>query len=138
MANYTTNTKYVPSGFILGKILAVIFVLPRWGAFTYPYLVLGELVFGFILNYFLFKKHFPFVNYFRSFWELFRLLAINIIALVPAAIVRMSFGTNSYFLNLLFSGIVYVGVLLLLSYKSRDLQLFLNTTQISKIVKKLV
>ncbi len=27
MVNYTTNTKYVPSGFVLGKILAVIFVL---------------------------------------------------------------------------------------------------------------
>lgn len=118
--------------------LAVIFLLPRWGVFSYPYLALGEFIFAFILNYFLFKKYFPFVNYFRSFWELFRLLAINVIALVPAATVRMFFGTHSYFLNLLFCGSVYVVVLLLLSYKSRDLQLFLNTTQISKIVKKLV
>ncbi|MBO7238258.1 MAG: hypothetical protein J6U96_03070 [Elusimicrobiaceae bacterium] len=122
----------------LSFTLAVLFVLPKWGPFSYPYLVLGELIFGFILNYFLFKKYFPFVNYFRSFWELLRLLAINIIALVPAAIVRMFFGTHSYFLNLLFCGSVYMSVLLVLSYKSRDLQLFLNTTQISKIVKKLV
>ncbi len=117
-------------------MLAILICLPKWGPFCYPYVALGELIFGFVLNYFLFKKYFPFVNYFRSFWELLRLLAINIIALVPAAIVRMAFGTNSYFLNLLFCGSIYVSVLLVLSYKSRDLQLFLNTTQISRIVKK--
>ena len=118
--------------------LAVLFLLPKYGAFCYPYLVLGELIFGFILNYFLFRKYFPFVNYFRSFWELLRLLAINVIALVPAAAVRIFFGESSHFLNLLFCGSVYMTVLLLLSYKSRDLQLFLNTAQISRIVQKLV
>ena len=118
--------------------LAVLFLLPHWGAFCYPYLMLGELIFGFILNYFLFKKYFPFVNYFRSFWELLRLLAINVISLVPAALVRIFFAESNHFLNLLFCGSVYMTVLLVLSYQSRDLQLFLNTTQISKIVKKLM
>lgn len=118
--------------------LAVLLVLPRWGAFSYPYLAIGELVFGFILNYFMFKKYFPFVNYFRSFWELLRLLAINIIALVPAATIRVFLAENSHFLSILLCGSVYMTVLLVISYKSRDLQLFLNTTQISKIVKKLM
>lgn len=112
--------------------------MPVWGPFSYPYFIIGELVFSFTLNYFLFKKYFPFINYFRSFWELFRLLAINVIALVPAAGVRMFFATHSPLLNLLFCGSTYMVVLLVISYKSRDLQLFLNTTQISKIVKKLV
>ena len=121
----------------LSFTLAVLFLLPHWGPFSYPYLMLGELLFGFALNYFLFKKYFPFINYFRSFWELFRLLAINIIALVPAAIIKITLATDSHFLNLLFCGSVYMTILLLLSYRSRDLQLFLNTTQISKIVQKL-
>ena len=117
---------------------AVWFCLPRWGAFSYPYLALGELIFWFILNYFMFKKYFPFINYFRSFWELLRLLAINIIALVPAAVVRIFLAENSHLLSILCCGSVFITVLLGISYKSRDLQLFLNTTQISKIVKKLV
>jgi len=118
--------------------VAVWFCLPRWGAFSFPYLALGELVFAFILNYFLFKKYFPFVNYFRSFWELLRLLAINVIALVPAAIIRIFIPEGQHLWSILICGFVYVAILLLISYKSRDLQLFLNTTQISKIVKKLV
>ena len=111
--------------------------MPVWGPFSYPYFIIGELIFSFILSYFMFKKYFPFINYFRSFWEMLRLLAINVIALVPAAAIRMFFGGKSPFLNLLFCGSVFVTVLLVISYKSRDLQLFLNTTEASKVVKKL-
>ncbi len=113
------------------------FLMPRLGAFSYPYILIGGLLFGFMLNYFLFKKHFPFINYFRSLWEMLRLLAINVIALLPAATVRIFMTEGDYFLNLLFSGSVFVTVLLLVSYKSRDLQLFLKSTEISRIVKKL-
>lgn len=115
---------------------AIWFCLPRWGAFSYPYLVLGEPLLGFVLNYFLFRKYFAFVNYFRSFWELLRLLAINTIALVPAAIIRIFLPENNHFVSIVCCGSVYMLVLLGISYKSRDLSLFLNTTQISKIVKK--
>ena len=118
-------------------LAAAWFLLPVLGPYAYPYIVLGGLIFGFIVNAFLFKRYFPFVNYFRSFWELLRLLAINIIALVPAAAVRMFMGEDDYFLNLLFGGSVYVAALLLVSYKSRDLQLFLKSTEISRIAKKL-
>lgn len=124
-------------GSSLAFTLAAWFLLPRLGAFSYPYILLGGLVLGFAVNYFLFKKYFPFVNYFRSFWELLRLLAISVIALLPAAAVRVFMGESDYFLNLLFGGSVYVTVLLLVSYKSRDLQLFLKSTEISRVVKKL-
>lgn len=113
------------------------FLLPKWGAFSYPYLLIAGTLFGFVLNYFLFKKHFPFVNYFRSFWELLRLVAINIIALLPAAVIRIFLSEHNYFWSLLFCGSVYVTVLLIISYKSRDLELFLKSTEISKIVKNL-
>lgn len=116
---------------------AVLWLLPKWGAFSYPYLAMGELVFGFILNYFLFRKHFPFINYFRSFWELLRLLAINVIALVPAALVKMLLGESNHFLNLLFCGSVYMTVLLLISYRSRDLQLFLKASELDRLLQKL-
>jgi len=124
----------------LAFTVAVIVCLPRWGAFSYPYIALGEPLLGFILNYFLFRKYFPFVNYFRSFWELLRLLAINIIALLPAAVIKMCLANHNagHFITLLCCGTVYMTVLLAISYKSKDLQLFFNTTQISKIVKKLM
>ena len=117
--------------------LSVLVLMPYLGPFSYPYFIIGELIFSFVLGYFMFRKFFPFVNYFRSFWELLRLLAINVIALVPAAIVRILLGNHGPFLNLLFCGSVYVVVLLLISYRSKDLQLFLNTTELSKIVKRL-
>ena len=113
------------------------FLLPYLGPYNYPYIVLGGFIFGFIVNIFLFRRYFPFVNYFRSFWELLRLLAINVIALLPAAAVRMFMGEDDYFLNLLFGGSVYMTALLIISYKSRDLQLFLKSTEVSRIVKKL-
>lgn len=112
-------------------------LLPQLGPHAYPYIVLGGFVLGFIVNAFLFKRYFPFVNYFRSFWELLRLLAINIIALLPAAAVRMFMGESDCFLNLLFGGSVYMTALLLISYKSRDLQLFLKSTEIARLAKKL-
>lgn len=126
--------------YMLASALALMagwFLLPHLGAYGYPYIVLGGFVFSFILNAFLFRNHFPFVNYFRAFWELLRLLAINIIALLPAAAVRMFMGEDDYFLNLLFGGSVYVAALLFISYKSRDLQLFLKSSEISRIVNKL-
>lgn len=118
-------------------LLAAWPLLPQLGPYGYPYIVLGGFVVGFIANAFLFRRYFPFVNYFRSFWELLRLLAINIIALLPAAAVRVFMGENDYFLNLLFGGSVYVTALLLISYKSRDLQLFLKSSEIARIAKKL-
>ncbi len=124
----------ISSLFLMGSIW---FLLPRWGAFSYPYVLISGTLFGFILNYFLFRKHFPFVNYFRSFWELLRLVAINIIALLPAAVIRVFLSDHSYFWSLLFCGSVYMTVLLIISYKSRDLELFLKSTEISKVVKNL-
>ncbi len=124
----------ISSLFLMGSIW---FLLPRWGAFCYPYVLISGTLFGFILNYFLFRKHFPFVNYFRSFWELLRLVAINIIALLPAAVIRVFLSDHSYFWSLLFCGSVYMTVLLIISYKSRDLELFLKSTEISKVVKNL-
>ena len=121
----------------LAFTLSVLVLMPQLGPFSYPYFVMGELVFSFVLGYFMFRKYFPFVNYFRSFWELFRLLAINVIALVPAAVVRLVLGDHGPFLNLLFCGSVYVVILLLISYRSKDLQLFLNTTELSTLSKKL-
>ena len=118
-------------------LMAAWFLLPHLGPYGYPYIVLGGFICSFIINAFLFRKYFPFINYFRAFWELLRLLAINIIALLPAAAVRVFMGEDDYFLNLLFGGSVYLTVLLLVSYKSRDLQLFLKSTEISRFVKKL-
>ncbi len=126
--------------YMLASALALMagwFLLPHLGPYGYPYIVLGGFVFSFILNAFMFRKYFPFVNYFRSFWELLRLLAINIIALLPAAAVRVFMGESDYFLNLLFGGSVYIAALLLISYKSRDLQLFLKSSEISRLVSKL-
>ncbi len=117
--------------------MAAWLLLPYLGAHGYPYIVLGGFIFSFGVNALLFRRHFPFVNYFRSFWELLRLLAINIIALLPAAAVRMFMAEEDCFLNLLFGGSVYVAALLIISYKSRDLQLFLKSTEVSRIVKKL-
>ncbi len=58
----------------------------RWGEFSYPYLIGAGLVIGFVINAFLFKKHFAFLNYFAPFVQVIRLTCLAGLALMPAAL----------------------------------------------------
>lgn len=107
------------SGLIL--IGLMLFFMVRYGAFSYPYLLGVGLMIGFVLNAFLFKKHFPFVDYIRPFGQLIRFTLQAGLALLPAA------GLAGYlplvnWLQILVCGTVFVGVYGVLLWLTKDLQ----------------
>lgn len=106
-----------PSALFFTALLA--FGLPRLGAFSYPYLILAGLLFGFIINYFLFRKHFPYVPYKQSLWEGVRLLSIGVCALVPAAVVA-AFLPSNVWIRILVCGTIYMAGYIGLLYKAKD------------------
>ncbi|MBO4674640.1 MAG: hypothetical protein J5601_00950, partial [Elusimicrobiaceae bacterium] len=94
-------------------------LLPCLGAFSYPYLITAGLIIGFIINYFFFRKHFPFLPYKQSLWEGIRLAAIGLCALVPAAVAAI-FLPSIAWLRILVCGTIYMVGYVVLLHKAGD------------------
>ncbi len=106
-------------------IAAVPFTMQRWGAFAFPYTQVACSCVSLGINYALFKKYFPQVQYVRSLQAAGRLLGLNLLALVPAAGVYIGWGKQlPVWAIVSCCGVVFVGVLWGLAYKSGDWQLF--------------
>lgn len=60
--------------------------ITRWGGFAYPYLIGAGLLIGFLINAFLFKKHFAFLSYFAPFAQLARFTLFAGLALIPTVL----------------------------------------------------
>lgn len=116
---------------------AVVWTVKRWGAFAYPYTQIACCVLGFAVNGFLFAKHFPQVRYGQSLKDGARLLALNVIALVPAAAVSAWIKTQSPFWELAAAGPVFLIALGLLTAYSGDLRLFWTAVSSKRFFKKL-
>ena len=114
---------YALAGIILFIVL-VPFTMSAFGAYAYPYTQAGCCAVSLYINYLLFKKHFPQVEYVYSLRTAARLVAVNILALFPSALYAF-FGprTNGFF-TLLFGGIIFLGALWFLARKSGDWALF--------------
>lgn len=114
---------YALAGIILFIVL-VPFTMRAFGAYAYPYTQAGCCAVSLFINYLLFKKHFPQVEYVYSLRAAARLVAVNILALFPSALYAF-FGprTNAFF-TLLFGGIIFLGTLCFLARKSGDWALF--------------
>ncbi|MBO5911641.1 MAG: hypothetical protein J6Q05_05630 [Elusimicrobiaceae bacterium] len=102
-------------------ILLMLFFIPRYGAFSYPYILGVGLAIGFVLNAFLFKKYFAFINYIRPFWHLLRLTALAGISLIPAGLLAGQIPTICW-LQILVCGFVFVTIYILLLKWTKDLQ----------------
>ncbi len=99
----------------------MLFFIPRAGAFSYPYIVGAGLIIGFILNAFLFAKHFPFIDYIRPFGQLIRFTLQAGLALLPAALLAKHLPAVCW-LQIVGSGLVFVTVYGGLLWLSKDLQ----------------
>ncbi len=113
------------SGLIVSGLVWVF--IPRYGAFSYPYLLGVGLVIGFVLNAFLFQQQLPFISYWAPFGKLVRFGVLAAIALVPAALLSPVLPATN-FVQIVGCGIVFVaiyGALLGLSKDAKQLrQLF--------------
>ena len=111
-----------PYAFASALITTALFagVLPSLGAFSYPYLIAAGLLIGFIINFFFFRKHFPFVPYTKSLWEAVRLFALGLVALIPA-IVTDAFLPQNIWIRILGCGTIYMMGYIGLLYKTGDI-----------------
>ncbi len=71
-------------------------LIPKQGAFVYPYLIGAGLVIGFIFNAFLFRKHLPFLQYVKPLWLVIRFVVLAALALVPAALLSNVLASNCW------------------------------------------
>ncbi len=103
----------------------LLFFIPRYGAFSYPYILGAGLIIGFVLNAFLFKKHFPFITYGQPFGQLLRLTTLAGISLIPAVFLAGQLPAICW-LQILVCGCVFVAVYIWLLGWAKDLQKLSN------------
>ena len=113
-------------GVSVGFALALAVLMPRLGAFSFPYISIGGLLAGAVVSYFLFKKYFPFVSYAKSFADMGRILAVNACALVPAAAAKYLLPLHGAFWVLLVCGTVFMAGYILLLRKTGHGKQFLS------------
>lgn len=112
---------------------AVIWGVKQWGAFAYPYVQVVCCLIGFGINKFLFNKHFPHIQYGRAMLDMARLAALNVLALLPAAVCTCLCGCKTPFFTLLSGGIVFLSALYGLTKYSGDWQIFINAARQSRL-----
>ena len=95
--------------------------MPRWGAFSYPYFIILSLLIGYILNAFLFKKHFPFLQYGKQLLLTGRFLLWATLALIPAVGIVGLLPANAWW-QVIICGTVYVGTYGIILGCTKDLK----------------
>lgn len=96
-----------------------VYVIPRAGAFSYPYLVSAGLLIGFMFNARLFKKHFPFLDYMAPLKLVIRQTLLGAFALVPAACLKIILPENCW-IQIGVCGLVFVGSYAALLYTTQE------------------
>lgn len=113
-------------GTSLAFTFALLYFIPRQGAFSYPYIYGAALLAGWIVSYLFFKRYFPQVPFLKTVWDFFRLLALNLLALVPAVLLYHAFMLKAAFNTLLICGSVFMAGYILLLKLSKDGAQFLQ------------
>ncbi len=114
-----TNFPY-SAGSSLVYTLALLVLLPRWGAFSYPYIYAGALGVGWGVSFMFFRRHFPQVPFLQTVWDFLRLLGLNGCALIPAVGMYHALPATSSWMCLLVCGSVFMAGYILLLTLSKD------------------
>lgn len=112
---------------LAGIVLFIVLTPPSvraWGAFAYPYVQVACCFVGLYLNYVFFKKYFPYVSYVPSLRAAARVLAVNVIALLPSAVCAFFFAGTNVFIKVFSGGIIFLAALFWLTRKSGDWDAF--------------
>lgn len=110
---------YALAGIVLFIALTPVTVR-LWGAFAYPYVQLACSFVGLYVNYLFFRKYFPFIAYKFSLCRAARLLAVNVVALVPSAVYAFFGAGANAFVTVFIGGIIFLAVLFWLTRQSGD------------------
>lgn len=107
-------------------LIALPLTMFRWGGFAYPYTLLGCNIVGLLITYYFLRRFIPAWDGPSTLRQLGRILSVNIIALLPAAVYGWYFAGNNPWATVIIGGIIFVVTLGGLSYYSGDLQLFIR------------
>ena len=99
---------------------AVPLTMHLWGPFAFPYTQLVCILIGFVINSLFFKRYIPSLAIGRSFWELIRLLACNLTALLPTALLTKYLNTTNPWIIVGAGGPVFLLILWGCLYYSGD------------------
>lgn len=116
---------YALIGYFL-MLLLVPFTMHHWGGLAYPYTLLFCNVVGFIITYGFLRKFVPLWKATATLRQMGRILSLNILALVPAAIYGWYFASANPWITVFTGGIIFMSALTALAYYSGDLQFFLG------------
>ena len=109
---------------LLSTIVYTLFLwieMPRWGAFSFPYLLAAAGILGFVLNAFLFKKHLPFLQYAKQLGLVVRFTLVATVPLIPAVALSWLLPANAW-IQLAVCGSIYVAGYGAVLYVTKDLQ----------------
>lgn len=97
---------YALTGIILFIVLVPV-TMQIFGAYAYPYTQAGCCTVSLFINYLLFKKHFPQVEYIYSLRAAARLTAVNILAFFPSALYAFFGPRTNAFLRFFSAGLSF-------------------------------
>ena len=107
-------------------IVSVPLAMHCWGAFAYPYAQLVCCVIGFFINAIFFRRYLQQFMLAPAWLDGARLLACNLIALIPSAIYAWYFAGKNSWVTVLIGGIIYVGGLLVLYHLRGELKFMMQ------------
>ena len=114
---------------LVGYVLFLVFLpftMHRWGGFAYPYTLFGCNLIGCIVTFYFLRKQVPAWNGLETLRQFGRILSLNILALLPAAVYGWYFAGKNPWITVFVGGMIFMATLTGLSYYSSDLQFFLQ------------
>lgn len=128
LSSTRTWKEFLPYSFIgYGAFLVAIpITMHIWGGLAYPYTLLATNLIGTAAVYICARKYAPAWDGPTSLKQLARILSLNIIALVPAAVYGWYFAGPNPWSTVFIGGIIFMGTLCALSAYSGDLQFFIR------------
>lgn len=117
---------YALSSMLLFTLL-IPFTMRTYGPVAYLYTQLGCIGIGFAINAIFFKRVLPFLSYGRSLWDMVQLIILNILALLPAALLTSYvLASNNPWIIVGCGGILFLLVWVVLFCWNKDLLWFLS------------
>ena len=112
-------------GYVLFLVLLPL-TMRHWGGFAYPYTLLFCNLIGFLIAFYFLLKQVPAWHGWETLRQLGRILSLNILALVPAAVYGWYVAGHNPWMTVFIGGVIFMTALLGLCYHSGDLQFFIR------------
>ncbi|MBQ2312878.1 MAG: hypothetical protein II183_01810 [Elusimicrobiaceae bacterium] len=107
-------------------ICAMYFFISHFGPFAYPYTQLGCSIFGYFIVALFFKNHIPQIKFWQPLKDAGLLIILNLLALIPAALLGRLLNEQIIFIKILFCGLTFLFILILLYLPTGQLKKILN------------